>query len=183
MTKRPLPTAFLPLFSAALLMFLTNGYPEKTIGQESPQRPKFYALEVVSEKKVEKAMDSLGEPDGRSAEILPGGQLIILMEKILSPSRIVGYGENQGCTDSGSIVGKGEGDFGLEGRFTWKDAPGEVHYEWIRLGPTATGFCLFPPPGAHYSLEEGSGVDVVKMTNTGTKPLFVDAVVGFEYTF
>jgi hypothetical protein len=142
----------------------------------------FYALQVVSEEKAQNATDSLGEPDGRSAEILPGGQLVVLMEKILSPSRVIGYGENEGCTDSGSVVGKG-GDFGLEGRFTWHDAQGEEHHEWIRLGPTATGFCIPPPPLEAYSSEDSSGVDMVRITNTGTEPLFVDAVIGYEWTF
>jgi hypothetical protein len=69
--------------------------------QEKEERPKFYALRVVSEKNVQNAKDSLGVPDGRYAEIPPGAQLVLLMEK--------------NFIDSGTLVCKGEADYGLEG--------------------------------------------------------------------
>ena len=156
-----------------------SGFAGKVPGQGQPQRPKFYVLQVVCEKKVQNAKDSLGPPDGRSAEILPGGQLVMLMENILLPSRISGYGENAGCVDSGSVAGKGETDFGLEGRFTWQDTQGEQRHEWIRLGPTMTGFCIAPPPLAICFFKDSSGVDLVRITNPGSKSLFVDAVIGY----
>jgi len=145
--------------------------------------PRFYALQVVCEKKVQNAKDSLGVPDGTYAEILPSGQLVMLMANIILPSRISGYGENAGCVDSGSVVGKGETDFGLEGRFRWQDAQGEEHHEWIPLLPTATGFCISPPPLTLCSFEDSSGVDLVRISNTGSKSLFVDAVIGYKWMF
>ena len=103
----------------------------------------------------------------------------MLMENILFPSRIVGNLETAGCLDSGSVVGKGEADFGLEGRFTWQDTQGEQHHEWILLGVSATGFCISPPPLPIHPFEDSAGVDMIRITNPGTKSLFVDAVIGY----
>jgi hypothetical protein len=180
MRKRGFLTAsFLLFLLAGPLARATSGSSGKTAGQDQPERSKFHALQVVCEKKVQNAKDSLGPADGRSAEILPGGQLVVLMENILFPSLIMGYGENAGCIDSGSVVGKGEADFGLEGRFTWQDTEHEEHHEWIPLGPTATGFCVSPPPLAICTYKDNAGVDMIRITNASTKSLFVDAVIGY----
>ena len=180
MRKRGLPLAGLFFFLwARILAHTPSSFPGKVLGQNQPERPKFYALRIVFEKEVQNAKDSLGAPDGRYAEILSSGQLVMLMENILLPSRISGYGENPVCVDSGSVVGKGETDFGLEGRFTWQDTQGEQRHEWIRLGPTMTGFCISPPPSAICSFKDNSGVDFVRITNPGSKSLFVDAVIGY----
>jgi len=177
------PPSFLLFLLAGLLTRPPSGFSGETAGQDQPERSKFYALQVVYEKQVQNAKDSLRPPDGRFAEILPGGQLIVLMENILFPSLIIGNGETGGCLDSGSVVGKGEADFGLEGRFTWQDTQGEQHHEWIPLGLTATGFCISPPLLAIYSFEDGGGVDMIRITNPGTKSLFVDAVIGYGRMF
>ncbi|MGB7295444.1 MAG: hypothetical protein WBC70_07630 [Candidatus Aminicenantales bacterium] len=177
------------LLSAGLLLFLSAGvlapapsdFAGNPSGQDQPQGSKFYALSIVCQKDVQSVKDSLGPPDGRFAEISPGGQLVMLMENILFPSRMVGNFETGGggCLDSGSVVGKAESDFGLEGRFTWQDSEGEQHHEWIPLGPTATGFCISPAPLAVYSFKDSAGVDMIRITNPGTKSLFVDAVIGY----
>ena len=178
--RRGLPSAGILLFlSAGILACASSGFTGKTAGQDQPERSKFYALQVVCEKQVQNAKDSLGAPDGRSTEILPGGQLIVLMANILFPSRIIGNGESTGCLDSGSLVGKGEVDFGLVGRFTWQDTQSDQRHEWIPLGPTATGFCISPPPLAINSFKDSAGVDMIRITNPGTKSLFVDAVIGY----
>jgi len=174
MRKRRLLLSGLLLFlSAALLAYAPSGFPRKTPGQDQPERPKFYALRVVSEKNVQNAKDSLGAPDGRNAEILPDGQLIVLMENKLYPfPRIIGWPEHGGrLADSGSVVGKGETDFGLEGWLPMKNTHGKQHYVWITLGLSATGFCVW--------LEGGAGVDMIRITNPGTKSLFVDALIGY----
>jgi len=147
--------------------------------QDQEQRSEFYALQVIDAKFVQNAGDSLRSPDGRYAEILPGGQLVVLMENILLPSPMVGNGEDGGCLDSGSVVGRGGEDFGLEGRFTWQDAQGEERHEWISLVPSPTGFCISPPALEEQPSEDVSGVDLVRITNLGEKSLFVDAVIGY----
>jgi hypothetical protein len=182
MSETVISTGILLFLLAPILTYTSNGFSGETPSQDQQESSRFYALKVIYEKKVQNARDSLGVPDGRSAEILSGGQLVLLMEKILSPSRITGYGENQGCTDSGSVVGKGEGDYSLEGRFTWQDAQGEQQHEWVRPGPTATGFCIAPPALAIYLFEDNFGVDMIRITNLGTSSLFIDAVIGYEWS-
>ena len=179
------------LLSAGILLFLPVGilapvssdFLGKMVEQDQQESSKFYAVQVVCEKQVQNAKDSLGAPDGSYAEILPGGQIEVLMEKMLSPSLIAGYGENPVCLDSGSIVGKGEADFGLEGRFMWEDAQGNEHHDWILLVITATGFCVSSPPLEAYYSEDSTGVNIVRITNPGTKSLFVDAVIGYTWLF
>jgi hypothetical protein len=125
--------------------------------QEKDERPKFYALRVVSEKNILNAKDSLGAPDGRYAEILPGGQLVLLMEKnfILS----------------GTIVCKGEKDYALEGWFHMQDTQDErPDYAWMIISRDLNVFAFLPGYG---------GVDTVRITNLGNKSLFVDAVIGY----
>jgi hypothetical protein len=179
--RRLLSAGLLLFLSAGILALATSRFPRNHSAQNKPQRPEFYALQVVCEKEVQNAKDLLGAPDSSYAEILPGGQLIMLMEDILLPSRISGYGENAGCVDSGSVVGKGETDFRLEGRFTWEDAQGEQRHEWIPLLPTLTGFCVLPI--AIYPFEDSAGVDMIRIANPGTKSLFVDAVIGYRWMF
>ena len=128
-------------------------------------------MQVVFEKKVQNAKDWLGAPDGRYAVILPGGQLVVLMENMLYP--FLSYGPPEGgggLADSGSVVGKTETDFILEGWFPMYDTQGKQHYVWIPLGLSASGFCIW--------LEGSAGVDMIRITNPGTKSLFVDAVIG-----
>ena len=174
MRKRRLLSSGLFLFlSAALLAHSPSGFPGKTPGQGQPERPKFYALRVVFEKNVRNAKDSLGTPDGHNAEILPGGQLVVLMENKLYPfPSIIGWPEyGVVLADSGSVVGKGETDFGLKGWLPMKNTQGKQHYVWKPLGLSATGFWFW--------LEDSGGVDMIRMTNPGTKSLFVDAVIGY----
>jgi hypothetical protein len=182
--KRGLLSAGILLFLLAVILIpISSGFFAKTAGRDQQVSSKFYALHVVYEKNVQRAEDSLGEPDGCSAEIQPGGQLEVLMEKTLTPSLIAGYGENLVCLDSGSVVGRGETEFGLEGRFSWRDVQGNEHHDWILLSVTATGFCVPPPPLEAYPSESSTGVDIVKITNAGTKSLFVDTVIGYTWQF
>ena len=159
--------------STTLLAFAPSGFPGKTPKQDQPERPKFYALKVVSEKNVQNAKDSLGAPDGRNAEILPGGELILHMENKLYPfPGMIGWSEHgYRLADSGCVVGKGEMDFGLDGWFPTKNMQGKQHYVWKPLGVSATGFCIW--------LEGSAGVDMIRITNPGSKSLFVDALIGY----
>jgi len=172
-----LPASLLLFLSAGLLAHAPSGFPGKAPGQDQPQRPQFYARQIVCEKEVQNAKDSLGAPDGRYAEILPGGQLVVLMENKLYPFPIIGgVSEFGGApTDSGSVVGKGGADIGLEGWSPWQDTQGKQHHAWIPLGLSATGFSL----PLIYSFEGSAGVDMIRITNPGTKSLFVDAVIGY----
>jgi hypothetical protein len=169
-----LPASFLLFLSASLLAHAPSGFSGNPSGQDQPQRPTFYSLQVVCEKKVQNAKDSLGAPDGSYAEILPGGQLVVLMEKTF--------------IDIGTLVFKGEMDYGLEGWFHVQDTQDERQdYAWITFwsgryippGMWPGGFSFGPgQPGL--SLYGGLGVDKIRITNGGAKSLFVDAVIGLS---
>ncbi len=174
MIKRSLLlSGFLFFLSALLLAHNLSGFLEKTTGHDQPERPKFYALRVIFEKNVQNAQDSLGAPDGCNAEILPSGQLVVLMENKLYPFLIcINWLENiAGLADSGSVVGRAETDFRLEGWFPIQDTQGKQDYIWRPLGISVSGFWIW--------LEGSAGVDMIRITNLGNKSLFVDAVIGF----
>ncbi len=170
---RLLGTGLLLFLSASPLAPALSGFPGETPGLAHPERPKFYALQVVFEKNVQDAKDSLGAPDGRYAEIQPGGQLVVLMEKKLYPFPILsGWLEGGGgLADSGSVAGKGETDFSLEGWFLKQTTQCKPHYVWRPLVLSSSGFCVW--------LECKAGVDMIRIANSGTKSLFVDAVIGY----
>lgn len=180
MRKRGLlPAGFLLFLSADLLASVLSGIPGKASGQDLPIKSKFYALRIVNEKKVQNAKDSLGAPDGSSAEVLPGGQLVVLMEKKLYSFPFgLGFGEGSGFLDSGSVVGKGGADFKLEGWFAWQDTQGKQQCDWIPLGLSVSGFCL-PLIDSLPPIDISAGTDMIRVTNLGTKSLFVDAVIGY----
>ena len=137
--------------------------------KEKEEKPKFYALRVVSETNVQNAKDSLGSPDGRYAEIQPGGKLLLLMEKELHPfPSLGGNQEGGGLPDSGSVVGKGGADFSLDGCLTTQDTQDKQHSAWVLLGVSSTGFYI------------STDVNKIRITNLGTKLLFVDAVIGYD---
>jgi hypothetical protein len=168
MRKRGLLPAGLLLFlSASILAHAPSSFPGKAPGQDQPERPKFYALRVVFEKEVQNAKDSLGAPDGRYVEILPGGQLVLLMEK--------------NFIDSGTVVCKGEENYGLEGWVQMQDTQDEQqNYAWmiIQREPSNRFIFLGGDPISGMGGYWGMAVNTVRITNPGTKSLFMDAVIG-----
>jgi hypothetical protein len=170
-----LSASLLFFLSAGLLARAPDGFPGKTERAGQPERPRFYAIRVVSEKDVLNAKDCLGAPDGRYAEILPGGQLVVLMEKTF--------------IDIGTLVFKGEMDYGLEGFFHVQDTQDERQdFAWIPFwsgrvilpGMWLGGFS-FGPGSPGLSLYGGLGVDKIRISNAGTKSLFVEAVIGYRF--
>lgn len=170
------------------LVFLSAGLTARALGCpsvkiESPgqaERPKFYAIRVVSEKDVINARNSLGAPDGRDTEILPGGRLVVILEKKLFPFLITGSLESgPGLPDSGSIVGKGGEHIRLEGCLEREDAQIKSGCEWIVLGISTTGFYYFPPPLPDDVPIASACIDMIRISNPGTESLFVDAVIGY----
>ena len=168
-----LPAGLLFFLLAGLLARAPSGFPGKAPEQDQPERPKFYALRVVCEKEIQNAKDSLGAPDGRYAEILPGGQLVMLMENELYSFQIL---------DSGSVVYKGDPHYGLEGFFQIQDTPNkQQNYAWMIIhgDPWTPGGFRFLPVYSPVYTGGSTGVDMIRITNFGTKSLFVDAVIGY----
>lgn len=165
MRKRGLlPTGVLLFLSASLLAHAPSRFSGKPSGQDQPQRPKFYALQVVCKRNIQNPTESLGAPDGRYAEILAGGQLIVLMEK--------------NFIDSGTVVCKGEVDYGLEGWFRIQETQDErQNYTWIIIQRESCNRFLFFPES--YIWWGNTGMNMIRITSVGTKSLFVDAVIGY----
>jgi hypothetical protein len=172
---RMLSASLLFFLSAGLLARAPDGFPGKTERAGQPERPRFYAIRIVSEKDVLNAKDCLGAPDGRYAEILPGGQLVVLMEKTF--------------IDIGTLVFKGETDYGLEGLFHVQNTQDERQdYAWIPFwsgrfippGMWPGGFS-FGPGSPGLSLYGGLGVDRIRISNSGSRSLFVEAVIGYHF--
>jgi hypothetical protein len=165
--KGLLPAVFFLFLSAGPLIGAERGFPGKEQEQDQQETPKFYALRVVFEKKVQNAKDSLGSPDGLYAEIQPGGQLVVLMESKIYP--LANF-------DSGSVVSKGESDYGLEGWFQMQDTQGKQQFYWMPLtmghSPGSFRISAFEPHSG------SAGIDTIRIGNAGTQSLFVDAVIG-----
>jgi len=131
------------------------------------RRPKFFALSVVSEHEVRNAESALGPPDGRFAELGPGAQIVLRMEKDF--------------VDTGEIFGKGEINYGLEGLFHVGEASSQPEtYAWMIIGRDSLRPLrfLFSPAS---SLWGSTGVNTIRITNLGSESLLLDAVIGYGY--
>lgn len=98
----------------------------------------------------------------------PGGQLVLLMEK-----RFI---------DSGTLVCKGEEDYALEG-LAHKQNTGVNQQDntWLIIHRNPSNRFSYignnpSDPGGGYW---GMTVDMIRITNFGTRSLFVDAVIGY----
>jgi hypothetical protein len=76
------------------------------------------------------------------------------------------------------VVGKGGADFSLEGWLPMQDMQGKQHYDRISLGLSVSGFCL-PPIDSLCLFDISADMDIIRITNIGTKSLFVDALIGY----
>jgi hypothetical protein len=174
MKKRGIfPVIILLVLTAGVTAAARAGAPAPPPGraQEQGERLKVYVRSVVFEENVKNSGKVLGEPDGRFAEIAPGGQMTLLMERPIVPSS--GF-------DDGFVVIKEESQYGLEGWFLVSGTPEDPQFAWMLLTPGASprGFRLT----YHYMerTPEGSpGVKMIRIRNNGTKPLLLDAVVGY----
>lgn len=137
-------------------------------GQAQEGRPKFYATRVISEQGVVNAREALGEPDGRYAEIAPGGQMVLLMENRIYPSTTF---------DDGIVFVKEASDYGLEGWFPTSGSRNDPGFAWMPLirGQSSGGFRV----ALVDALAGNAGVNWIRISNNDTKPILVDAVAGY----
>jgi hypothetical protein len=172
MMKRAIPGMFiLAAFAAGAAVFAGSLRPAPQPGQGQEVRQEFYVARVVSSQDVKNPDEVLGKPDGRYAELAPGGQMVLLMEKAIIPS--LGF-------DDGHVVCKGEADFGLEGWFIAGEAKETRQLAWMPLvaGRSPGGFRL-TSQDLERTPEGSPGVRMIRISNNGTKPLLLDAVVGY----
>ena len=128
-------------------------------------RPASYAKQVLDDINVVAPEDALGEADGRFAEIRPGGEMTVLMD-----SRIY-YTDG---SDDGSVVTKGEGRYGLAGLFRMTEE-GEPAWQPLNPGGTPGGFKL-----GSVMFPVTQSTDTIKIVNDDSRPVFVDAVIGYR---
>ncbi|MGB9765582.1 MAG: hypothetical protein ACPLZD_09565 [Candidatus Saccharicenans sp.] len=124
----------------------------------------FYAQRVLNSVNVNNPENILGEPDGRFAEIKPGGELTVVMEQP------VFYHQT---SDDGFLVVKGDTSYGLAGLFQMNE---EGKLSWLPLSPgkEKNGFKLGTDP--FVSLQR---ISVIKIVNDDEhNSLFVDAIAG-----
>jgi hypothetical protein len=159
----------------------------KTIEQ---QRSEFYANEVMhpGSNLVVNPDDVLGSPDNKYAKIMPGGELIVKMEKPFSPLAFY---------NDGRLVVKGEAEYSVSVLVPFQESelknyqviPSKAEFAWREVIPgiVTGGFDLpFAPqlePLVYSSTREavpGLGVNTLRIMNLGTKPLSIDAVIGYS---
>jgi len=154
---------------AAVFVCLSRGIiieaePSLEWKDQKGKRKEFYALQVVLEQDVKNTKDCLDIPDGRYAKILPGGQIILLME--------------ENFIDYGTVVCKWEVNYSIEGCFYLQEtqAPDE-NYVWMIIQRESFNRFLFFPES--YIWWGSTGVNVIRITNLGAESLFVDAIIGY----
>jgi len=162
------PLLILSVLSIGIAARVLFSGQERGRGQEEPDRPKFYAKRILFEQNVKNADDALGEPDGRAAEIGPGGHLIVLMEERIYPS--LNY-------DDGYVVLLEDSRFNVEGWFPMTGTQKPSQFAWIAMvrGQSPRGFRLaFMDP-----IEGSAGVNMIRISNDDTKAILMDAIVGY----
>jgi hypothetical protein len=138
------------------IVLLCSGAVEEPAG-------KFYAKQVVDQISVNAPENALGRPDGRYAEIKPGGDMTVLMDNVLY------FLEG---ADDGYVVVKAEGAYGLAGLFRMSE---EGAPAWLPLAPGSApgrfklGTMRFSPV---------QSTDSIRVVNDGDRPVYLDAVVG-----
>jgi hypothetical protein len=133
-------------------------------GAVQDDRPRFYAAKVSDHINVVDPQHALGEPDGRCAEIRPGGELtVVLTERVYSSD----------ASDDGAIVFKGEGRYGAAGLFRMTEE-GESAWQLLMPGGTPGGFKFGP---SQFIVTPST--DTIKIANDDTRSVLVDAVVGY----
>lgn len=150
---------------AAAAMIALFGPAAPSAPRPQGKTDEFYARDVVDKVEVVSPDHALGEPDGLFAEIRPGGELTLRME-----SRIY-YSES---SDDGSVVTKGGASYGLAGLFRM-DEEGEDAWQPLHPGRGPGGFKFGP---AMFPVAQST--DTIRIVNDDTRPVYVDAVVGYR---
>jgi hypothetical protein len=174
MKNRAYGPALILLALCAGAAALRSPVPAAGREQGAGERPQFYVDRVMSHKDVTDPENILGEPDGRFAEIAVGGQMVLLMEKPIFPSAV----------DDGTVVCRGEANFGLEGWILAGGTEGSPQYAWMPLvrGVSSGGFRLTSPAAMGGTPEGSPGVNRIRISNADARPIFVDAVIGYDRT-
>jgi hypothetical protein len=133
-------------------------------GAPQDGRAGFYGKQVVDHIGVVDPGSAMGEPDGRFAEIRPGGEMTVLMADLIYYSD---------ASDDGAVVAKGDGRYGLAGLFRMNEE-GQSAWQPLPAGRTPGGFKLGT---SMFNVVQST--DTLKIANDDTRSVFVDAVIGY----
>jgi hypothetical protein len=157
------------LVAVALGLFGAAGLPASRPsapagGAPQDDRAGFYVKQVVDHIGVVDPAAALGEPDGRFAEIRPGGEMTVLM------AAPIYYSD---ASDDGTVVAKGDGRYGLAGLFRMNEE-GQSAWQPLPTGRTPGGFKV-----GTIMFNVVQSTDTVKIANDDARSVFVDAVIGY----
>jgi len=133
-------------------------------GAVQDDRPRFHAVKVSDHASVVDPQNALGEPDGRYAEIRPGGEMTVVMAERIYYSD---------ASDDGAVVAKGDGRYGVAGLFRMTEE-GEPAWQPLAPGRTPGGFKFGT---SMFNVVQST--DTIKIANDDTRSVYVDAVVGY----
>jgi hypothetical protein len=142
--------------SAAAVVMLQAGVAVR-------QASEFYAARVIDHINVNTPENALGRPDGRFAEVKPGGDMTVVMDGVL---------HFRDGSDDGYVVVKAEGAYGLAGLFHMGE---EGEPAWLPLAPgSAPG--RFKLGTMRFSADQRT--DTIRFVNDGDRSIYLDAVAG-----
>lgn len=127
------------------------------------RRREFYAKHVVDHVNINDPESALGKPDGRFAEIKPGGEMTMLMEEALI------FLEG---SDDGFVVVRGDGAYALAGLFRMSEE-GSPAWQPLTPGSAPGRFKL----GA-FRFHTMQSTETLRIVNNDSRPVYLDAVVG-----
>jgi len=128
----------------------TAGTPAIKSGQEANE---FYVKEIISSNLVNNPHYALGKQDDKYAEIMPGGELVLKMEKPFLP---------QEQYNDGKIIAK-DGEYSVAAL---------VQDAWREIFPGVV-------PGGFKIPKSGQvQVDTLKILNIGNERVYIDSIVG-----
>lgn len=155
--KKPFPVAYSKVISSKAS--LGNTLEE--------QAEAYYAKEIVySETKlVINPENALGKPDDKYAEIKPGGELTLKMEKPFSALKFGGIG--------GRVVTKDDCEYAVAVLVPTEERQGKIEYAWRWLLPSSIPGGIYNPTDGQVKVEE------IKIMNNDTKDLHIDGIIGY----
>jgi len=124
----------------------------------------FYAKRVIDKINVNTPENVLGKPDGKFAEVKPGGELTVVMEEQIVFNT---------AADDGFVVVQGETPYGLAGLFSFSDE-GKTAWQPLWPGSMKNGFKL--GTDIFLSIQR---TNIIKIANDDPEQaLLVDAIAG-----
>ena len=152
------------------VMSIDRFLQQKSKSQESQSllevwTEKHYAAEVLSKSRTNPVINpkyALGEPDDKYAKIPENGKLILKMQKPFYATR---------TSNNGVIIAKPGSEYRVAMKVATEENEQGVQYAWRRVPYTTSNV------EGGLQITTDVPVDTILITNTGKKPVEIDAVV------